>query len=171
MLCVLEYDLLSSFMISVVSSFVYLSLTSDEINNVIRLSPRRDGEVLRTPHDSPRTFLPRLRKHVGPELPPERDKKRPYPVGFPSTMTNIFLIHRTSPNHRGFSSHPPKGGDCRRNDPVPELRKTLREGRSVSAHLTELDSGYMINSLLPQNYRAHCAEESNFEISFQTLIK
>ncbi|CAL1683765.1 unnamed protein product [Lasius platythorax] len=43
-------------------------------------------------------FLPRLRKHVGPELPPERGKKRPYPSDFASTMTNIFLtivLYRT----------------------------------------------------------------------------
>ncbi|EFN72352.1 hypothetical protein EAG_16069 [Camponotus floridanus] len=58
----------------------------------------RRWRVLRILHDSPRMFLSRLRKHVGPELPPERDKKRPYPSSFASTMTNIFLtivLHRT----------------------------------------------------------------------------
>lgn len=124
--------------------FVYFSLTSDEINNVIRLSPQRRRRVLRIPHDSPRMFLPRLRKHVGPELPPERDKKRPYPSSFASTMTNIFLtivLHRTIVGFLVTLQKEETTGETI----LPESWKTLREVRSVSAYLSSTPTTWLIH--------------------------
>lgn len=129
----------------------------------------RRCRVLRIPHDSPRMFLSRLRKHVGPKLPPERDKKRPYPFSFASTMTNIFLtivLHWTIVGFLVTLQKEETVGETI----LPVSWKTLREVRSVSAYLTErLDSNYMINSLLPQNYRACCPKEFNFQ-HFKILL-
>lgn len=147
----------SSFMTSVTSSFLCLSLTSDEIKNVVRLSPRRNGKSTTNPVQFPARFLPCLRKHIGPEPPPGGGKKRPYPLASREHDDEYFSYRRTSPNHLGFPSHPPE----RENDPAGAV-KNSREGRSVF-YLTELDSGAMINSLLPENYRTSRFEKSNFD--------
>lgn len=70
-----------------------------------------------------------------------------YPFGFASTMTNIFLtivLHRTIVGFLVTLQKEETAGETI----LPKPWKTLREGRGVSAYLTELDSDYMINSLL-----------------------
>lgn len=98
-------------MTSVKSFFLYLSLTSDEIKNVVRLSPRRNGKSTMSPVQFPARFLPRLRKHIGPEPLPGRDKKRPYPPVSREHDDEYFSCRRTSPNHLGFPNHPPERGE------------------------------------------------------------
>lgn len=102
---------------------VRLPLTSDEIKNVVRLSPRRDGEST----NPPAKFLPRFAeihrtgagdgKRARNALIPSRSPGRA------STMTNIFftvaLLH-----HRGFPV-------ARENDFA--ARKNSQEGRSIRA--------------------------------------
>lgn len=164
--CSLRQNIIpSSFMTSVRSSFLCLPLTSDEIKNVVRLSPRRNGKSTTNPVQFAARFLPRLRKHIGPEPPPGSGKKRPYPLASREHDDEYFSYHRTPPNHLGFPSHPPE----RENDPAGAV-KNSREGRSVS-YLTQLDSGAMINSLLPENYRTSRFEKFNFDYSRILLNK
>lgn len=123
--------------------------------------PRRnDKTTTEPPYNSPRTFCHacgntsdrnRLRDAARNALIPLRL--------LANTMTNIFLtiaLHRTI---LGFQVTLQK----EENDPVGAV-KNSREGRSVF-YLTELDSGAMINSLLPENYRTSHAEKSNFDYS------
>lgn len=132
-----------------------LPLTSDEIKNVVRLSPHRDSESP-NPVDSPRGFCnacgntsDRNRRGAA------RNALIP---GFASTMTNIFL---TVALRRAISWVSPAVPPKEENDPA-EAVKNSREGRRrifARSYLTRLDSGGMINSLPPENYHA---DKSNF---------
>lgn len=152
-------------MTSVRSLFLCLPLTSDEIKNVVRLSPRRNGKSTANPVRFPAKFLPHLRKHIGPEPPSGRGKKRPYPPASREHDDEYFsyrlALYRTI---LGFQVTLQK----EENDPAGAV-KNSREGRSVSAYLTELDSGAMINSLLSENYRTSRSEKSNFDY-FRILL-
>ena len=154
-------------MTSVGSFFLYPPLTSDEIKNVVRLSPRRNGKSTMSPVQFPARFLPRLRKHIGPEPSSGRGKKRPYPPVSREHDDEYFSYRHAPPNHLGFPSSPSR----KRRTILLEPWKTLKRveaGRSVS-YLTELDSGAMINSLLPENYRT--LRIIQFQLLFHNLIK
>lgn len=139
-------------MTSVGFFFVCLPLTSDEIKNVARLSPRREMASLRI---HPRRFLfPRTFCYACGNTS-DRNRRRPggwrqetpLSSGCANTMTNIFLtvaLHRTivafqSPSRktRTFLSEP---------------WKTLERVVVAPRTQRELDSSGMINSLLPKNY-------------------
>jgi len=101
-----------NFMTSVRSFFLYFPLTSDEIKNVVRLSPRRNGKSTMSPVQFPARFLLCLRKHhIGSEPSPGRDKKRPYPSVSREHDDEYFSYRHTPPNHLGFPSHPPERGE------------------------------------------------------------
>lgn len=141
-----EYNLLSSFMTSVGFFFVYLPLTSDEINNVVRLSSREDGKFYE-PRTIPRERFCHACGNTSDRNRGTRQETPLYPFGFASAMTNIFLtivLHRTTVGFQVALQKEKTAGETI----LPKPRKTLREGRGVSAYLTELDSDYMINSLL-----------------------
>lgn len=126
-----EYNLLSSFMTSVGFFFVYLPLTSDEINNVVCLSPREDGEFY-----EPRT-IPRERFCHACGNTSDRNCHRNAARNALISLRlrehddEYFSYHRASPNHRGFSSHPPKGGDCRRNDLAGAVKNSSRGSKRL----------------------------------------
>lgn len=150
-------------MTSVRSSFLCLPLTSDEIKNVVRLSPRRNGKS--TTYNSPRSFCHACGNTSDRNRRRDAARNALIPRLLANTMTNIFLtvaLHRTI---LGFQVTLQK----EENDPAGAV-KNSREGRSVF-YLTELDSGAMINSLLPENYRTSHAEKSNFDYSGILLNK
>jgi len=110
-------------------------LTSDEINNVVRLSPHEKTASFTNPARFSANVFITLAETRRAGIATGTRQETPLSLQLREHDDEYFSYHRTSPNHRGFSSHPPKGGDCRRND----LARVVKNSSRGSKRLRVLD--------------------------------